>query len=88
VVAGDSERWWQPKAHGGEGVVDLDDWREGWEQLRWSEVRSGCSFIGSRGWGGGGGAPLMAIDYRKTGRQRWPIKEGEGERAWPVRLPS
>jgi hypothetical protein len=36
--------------------------------------------------GGGGGAPLMAAGYRKRGRRRWPIKDGEGERAWSVRL--
>jgi hypothetical protein len=33
---------------------------------------------------GGGGAPLMATGYEKRGRRRWPIKEGEGERARPL----
>jgi hypothetical protein len=37
--SGDGDRWRRPKAHSGEGVVDLDEMREGWEQLQWSEAR-------------------------------------------------
>jgi hypothetical protein len=57
----DGERWWRPKAHSGEGVADSDDWREGWERLRWSEERSGRSFIGVGGWGGG--RPEVALGH-------------------------
>jgi hypothetical protein len=83
---GDGERRWWLKAHGGEVIADSDERREGWERLRWSEASPGCSFIGVGGWGGGGGAPLMAARYQKRGRQRrrWAIKDGKGERAWSV----
>jgi hypothetical protein len=50
---GDGEMWWRLKARGEEDVADSDERREGWEQLRWSEVRPGHTFIGAGGWGGG-----------------------------------
>jgi hypothetical protein len=50
---GDGEKWQRPKARSGEGIIDSDERREGWEWLWLSEVRPGRSFIGIGGRGGG-----------------------------------